>query len=203
MNDEIKKTHPDLEILGQKLYLPNTKIKLIGFIVIILSIMITLIVFICNKYELKNVDGGWILCQSVKLKNNDVNISNLSTIGFWTPSDETEKYLDFSDKEEIGNYSWQTREGQNNKSFDSLNIEFGKIIKNEFDLNGYRRYKVFGTGKGKFKEGWWWNIGLEENCDDKLLKKFKSEYIKFWCPSAKGTEWDKLYIEVIGKSKLE
>ena len=104
--------------------------------------MLTLIIFIINKYELQNTNTGWTLCQSVKLKHDNVSTTNLSIVGFWTPSDETEKYLDLKDKEDIANYSWQTRAGHHNKSFDSLNIEFGKIIKNEFDLTGYRRTKV-------------------------------------------------------------
>ena len=60
---------------------------------------------------------------------------------------------------------------------------------------------MYGEGASGLKEGWWWNIGFEGDCNDAFLKEFKTEYIKYWHPKAIGNEWDKLYVEVIGNSK--
>lgn len=200
MNEDQKTTPPDLELLGQKFYLPNSKLKLIGFGMILLCILTPVMLLIIHRYELKKTADGWSVKRG-EVTDEKVNLKKGFIIGFWTPSDNTKEGLHLTAKDSA-EYSWQIKpekEREFGHTFDSLNILFGDEIKFRFRFKGYRRYKVLGEGDKSFKEGWWWNIGFEGNCDDQFLKEFKTEYIKFWHPSAIGIkEWDKLYIEVTG-----
>lgn len=193
-------TNPDVEILGQKLWLPNSKFKLIAFIILVVSLTVIALSIICNKYSWTKTKDGWSLFQSFKIENDEIIKKKGFVIGFWTPCNETEKYLTLTNNNQKDLYIWQTNAGHS-KPIDTLNIEFGKRLQTELNFNGYRRSKVFGKGDNVLKEGWWWSIGFEGTCDEEFLKKFKNLYIDFWCPKNRGTKWDNLYIEVLGKSK--
>jgi hypothetical protein len=192
--------HHDFELLGQKFNLPSSGTKLAGLSIILACILGILIFLISNKYSVAKTSDGWIFKGGV-VSDKMINLKKGFVIGFWTPCDNT-KYGLSKDPKDTAEYNWQARpEKYPGLTIDSVNIIFGKTIKNYFGFNGYRRYKVFGEGASGLKEGWWWNIGFEGNCDDEFLKEFKTEYIKYWHPNAIGQEWDKLYVEVTGNSK--
>ena len=190
---------PDVELLGQKFWLPNSKFKLIAFIFLVFCLTVISIFITCN-YDIKKTKDGFSAFRSFNMENDEIIETNGFVIGFWTPCNETVNYLDLSTEEQQNLHSWETKAG-NSKTIDSLNIEFGDLLKKEFNFSGYRRCKVLGKGEKVLKEGWWWSIGFEGTCDEDFLKKFKDIYIEFWRPKNKGTKWDKIYVEVVGKSK--
>ena len=200
MNQDTNAAHHDFELLGQKLNLPNSITKLIGLAFILGSLLAIVIFVVLNKYSVAKTGDGWIFKGGV-VSDKAINLKKGFVIGFWTPSDNTKSGLSKYPKD-TAEYNWQAHpEKYPGLTIDSVNIIFGKTIKDYFGFNGYRRYKVYGEGASGLKEGWWWNIGFEGDCNDAFLKEFKTEYIKHWHPKAIGNEWDKLYVEVIGNSK--
>lgn len=200
MPDDQKPISPNLEILGQKFYLPDTELKLKGLGMILLTLLIALILLVVFRYGIKkNADGFSIT--GVEIINQKVDKKTGYTICFWTPSDSTKKGLLPLSSGDSSEYYWEVKPEDPAKAkftFDSLNKIFGDELMYTLHLKGYRRYRVWGDGMKKFKEGWWWNIGLEGTYDDQVLKDLKTAYIKFWHPGAVGNPWDRLYVEVIG-----
>jgi hypothetical protein len=204
MTDSIKKNKPDFEFLGQKFYLPDSELKLAGFAIIIICLT-GLIYHLIDRKNLEKTKDGWAFTNGVIEEKTE--LKNGTVLGFWTPSDSTKNGLKPMDTLDSSPYVWQTGRWQmkfgKKKTMDSLNIDFGTEIKSKFRVKGYRRFRVCGEGDSKLKEGWWWNVGLEGDCDRRFLNEFKTAYIEFWCSNLTGQKWDNLYVEIIGNLKPE
>jgi|GEM_PF-6551688 len=188
--------YPDIELLGQKIYLPRNGVSLTAFIFILLSIVA--IIFIGAKYGAevtKTVDG--IKVQFANVKEGNVSSNEGYIIGIWTPSMDTYGKDETPDEDHM----WEKvyHDPNKHKTIASANEEFGTVLKGVFSRVGYRRFKVSGEGyySDNIKNGWWWEIGIEGPLDEKDLVKLKESYIKFWNP---GANWKNFYVEVIGKS---
>lgn len=190
----------DLEILGQKLYFPNSIYKLTAFALLLLSAVACVYIFTAHHYTLTRAEDGSFSFSEIREDN--VTTTKGYTIGFWTPSDKTRIYLDSAhiEEDELRRYQWQLKPARG-KNFELANQEFGEELQQQFKFNGYRRYEVLGKGQsGHSKAGWWWMISFEGKCDEAFLKEFKEAYTSYWLPDDKGKDWDKLYVEVLGSS---
>jgi hypothetical protein len=196
MAEEIK--NPDIEILGQKLYFPSSILKLISFVVLMFAIVFLLCYTMNKRYSIVKGKDGFAF---TVVELGKANITKGYTIGFWTPSDSTKNYLKTISRQDSLTYSWQLKAIKGN-NFEEANREFGRTLKQRFGFIGYRRYRAYGEGEsGYFKEGWWWNVGFQGKCDEDFLKQLKEFYFDFWSPQDEPKKWDKLYVEIIGKTE--
>jgi hypothetical protein len=197
-----KNNHPDIEILGQKLYFPNSFIKLFGFTVFLAAILTLCIITVTHNYGIVNNKDGFAYTL-IGNKDNKADIVKGYIIGFWTPSDNTRvelrKLLDSGAllKSDSTRYSWQMQSAQG-ANFEEANRRFGKLLKSGFGFTGYWRYQVYGVGGSrKFKVGWWWNVSFKGKSDEGFLKEFRDAYYNLWVPN-NPEKWYEFYMEIIG-----
>lgn len=186
---------PDIDILGIKIYLPNTWVKLIAFVSFLSIASIATVQLVERNAEI-SINGQTLIFGKT---NQYENLNEGFILSFWTPSEETKKAFELNNIPE--DYKWQCNLNTktNDSTFDSANINFAKEIFMEFNTSGYRRYEVSGEGRGsKFKKGWWWNVSIEGEYDESIYKRFTEVYIEFWDQDA---DWKTVYVEIIGKQK--
>lgn len=203
-NSDLKLTPPDLEILGQKINLPNTEYKYKAFVVFIVCLTLLGMLLVYRKYGYKQTKDGLVvqMMESGNVEEDRVDLNKFVTLGFWTPSNKTEAFINDSSAEYLWQRnSWQKNIGPYKTTIDSLNIKFGEeIIMHLQGVAGYRRYEVFGHGTRHFKIGWWWAVAIDDNADENFLKQFRANYVNFWSKPASGAEWSKVYIELLGNT---
>jgi len=92
---------------------------------------------------------------------------------FWTPSEETAKYLRDANGRISEEDKWQEVSEQKIEGFDK---ELAQEIANR-KVDGYRRYRELGQGRHRFKAGWWWVMTVYS---DFKTDDFVREYAKYW-----------------------
>ena len=90
---------------------------------------------------------------------------------FWTPSARTKDYV----AREGGGV--RERDKWEILSSDEPVIEFGKLLRSDSSVAGYRRAEVWGHGRTILKPGWWWTMTVTTNYPvDKLMRTYRD----FW-----------------------
>jgi hypothetical protein len=56
-------------------------------------------------------------------------------------------------------------------------IEFGKRLRADASVLGYRRVEVWGHGRTVLKPGWWWTMAVSTNYS---VDKLNRAYRDFW-----------------------
>ncbi len=97
---------------------------------------------------------------------------------FWTPSSKTKDYL----AKESTNRTWEFLESE------EAVMQFGKVLRTNSEIVGYRRMEVWGHGRTSLKPGWWWSVTVRTNYPVSKLARTYREYWKM--PSS-------LFVEVI------
>lgn len=97
---------------------------------------------------------------------------------FWTPSSKTKDYLG----KDGTNRTWEFLESE------EAVMQFGKVLRTNSEIVGYRRMEVWGHGRTSLKPGWWWSVTVRTNYPVSKLARTYREYWKM--PSS-------LFVEVI------
>lgn len=107
---------------------------------------------------------------------------NTRRMEFWTPSVRTKDFLARDDGNIRDRDKWKAIQG------DERVIEFGKLLRSDSGVLGYRRYEVWGHGRTVPKPGWWWTMTVSTNYS---VEKLVRAYRDFWkSPNA-------VFVEVI------
>lgn len=112
--------------------------------------------------------------------NTEMVVPDTLRLEFWTPSVKTKEFL----TREAGdtNRNWEAIESE------QLVTDFGKHLRKDPDVVGYRRTEVWGHGRTALKPGWWWSITVRTNYP---VSKLAKSYREFWkTPSS-------VFVEVI------
>ena len=104
------------------------------------------------------------------------------TIGFWTPSEETAAFWTAKGRVDKEQNEWEA------EATLEKNVDFGEFLSLEHAVQGYRRYRVWGQGRGTLKPGFWWVVGVENWYPPKSIV---SKYVEFWDSP------DAVYVEVV------
>jgi hypothetical protein len=90
---------------------------------------------------------------------------------FWTPSSKTKDHL----ARESGAISyrdkWEAIENEEPV------LAFGRLLRSDSDVSGYRRAEVWGHGRTVLKPGWWWTMTVTTNYS---VEKLVRAYRQFW-----------------------
>jgi hypothetical protein len=112
--------------------------------------------------------------------NTEMVVPDTLRLEFWTPSVKTKDFL----SKEAGdtNRNWEAVESE------QVVTDFGKHLRKDSDVVGYRRTEVWGHGRTALKPGWWWSITVRTNYP---VSKLAKSYREFWkTPSS-------VFVEVI------
>jgi hypothetical protein len=113
---------------------------------------------------------------------------NTRRMEFWTPSAKTKDFL----ASEGGNIrdkdKWEIIPNEERV------IEFGKLLRSDWAVLGYRRTEVWGHGRTVLKPGWWWTMTVSTNYP---LEKFVLTYRNFWQSS------NAVFVEVFDNQGFE
>ena len=183
--------NPDLEILGQKLYLPENRNKLLAFVTVALCISWVLVYGIYKGKDVSVTKQGLVITGDI---SEGADLKEGFLFSFWTPSDSTFKGLTKDQKE--GTHAWQLPLQEGGQNLDSLNLGFPKELR-KIGIKGFRRYKVLGQGDTGLKEGWWWTCGVDGKYCEKMLNKFRECYKSHWC---QGADWSDVRVEIVGSN---
>ncbi|HTD68246.1 MAG TPA: hypothetical protein VK846_17110 [Candidatus Limnocylindria bacterium] len=112
--------------------------------------------------------------------NTEMVVPDTLRLEFWTPSVKTKDYL-AADKGDT-NRNWEAIES------DDVVLQFGKYLRTDPDVVGYRRSEVWGHGRTALKPGWWWSITVRTNYP---VSKLAKSYREFWKTQSS------LFVEVI------
>jgi hypothetical protein len=112
--------------------------------------------------------------------NTEMLVPDTLRMEFWTPSSKTRDFLGKENNDT--NRSWEAI------SSEERVMEFGKILRTDPDIVGYRRTEVWGHGRTSLKPGWWWSITVKTNYPTTRLAR---TYREFWKTSSS------VFIEVI------
>ncbi|PCJ40052.1 MAG: hypothetical protein COA99_09775 [Moraxellaceae bacterium] len=156
----------EIELLGQRLSYPKT----IYGAVFSLGLFTLLGFSLYTVLVLAKTENLGIMSESIIVGgfggNKDFTISNIIQHQFWTPSEKTIKYEDL--------HPWVEAASANAAD---LNNEFGEILTSNDSIFGYRRYEVYGKGRGNGIEGFWWVLNSSPTFTTKDLA---SIYQDFW-----------------------
>ena len=113
--------------------------------------------------------------QFKKLQNFDQVV-----IEFWTPSFKTKDFVpvmrNLSKDEMEVNYKKYYVSGKDEKE----NNLFINQVKNIFNISGYSRYEVWGSGSEGTKPGWLWIVNINNDKIKYDKEKFLDLYKNFW-----------------------
>jgi len=115
-------------------------------------------------------------------EGNQMVQPNTLRMEFWTPSSKTRDYLAKDGDAIRDRDKWEAIEGEERV------IEFGKLLRSDSSVLGYRRAEVWGHGRTILKPGWWWTTTVTTNYSvDKLVRTYRD----FWKSS------NAVFVEVI------
>lgn len=154
-----------IEILGQKISYPNTPWGAVSVLIVALAVclIVYILAVIANPKTLEliatSVTGR--LTTEGKIESSGTNY----LIQFWTPSAKTQT----AKPEDLD--PWEKIES------DEKIVEFGKVLRSDQRVQGFRYYEVSGTGKTGLKPGYWWAMNVRR---DYQLSDFMQAYRSFW-----------------------
>lgn len=155
----------DAELFGQKFSYPKTGWGALSVIALVAGLCI-IIYFLTVKANPKNVNAIFThITGRVTQEGRFEESSSTYQIQFWTPSAKTKTTKD----EELE--QWEKID-----SDDKL-VEFGKVLRADPQITGFRRYEVNGTGITGLKPGTWWVITVRRDYE---LRDFMKTYRSFW-----------------------
>lgn len=164
----------DFEILGQKFSYPKTVHGTLCIVALIAGVVGIIWIFKGLTPEQIQTFSTVIYQLDGKKVVASKDEKHLRQLQFWTPSEETGKYLE---KDRNGNIppddKWQDITTQKVEGFDT---EIAKLIEDR-KIDGYRRLRVFGHGRHRFKAGWWWVMTVYP---DFKTDDFIKEYATYW-----------------------
>jgi len=115
-------------------------------------------------------------------EGNQMIQPNTLRMEFWTPSSKTKDYLAQDGGAIRERDKWEAIPSEDRV------IEFGKVLRSDSSVLGYRRAEVWGHGRTVLKPGWWWTTTVTTNYSvDKLVRTYRD----FWKSS------NAVFIEVI------
>jgi hypothetical protein len=115
--------------------------------------------------------------------NTEMIVPDTLRLEFWTPSSKTKDYVTREAKESGDtNRNWEVIASED------MVMQFGKTLRSDPDVVGYRRTEVWGHGRTALKPGWWWSITVRTNYP---VPKLARTYRDFWKTSSS------VFIEVI------
>lgn len=168
----------DIELLGQGFRYPKSitgALSVLGTLSAICFIVYSFLNADSEKLEQIRVWSSMFLGKEGKPTQS----SGSKQIQFWTPSIKTSQS---NGKLE----DWEMDVTQEQVS------EFGDKIYELDEVNGYRRYEVFGHGKSNKKWGWWWVVNVNNSFKPEQLS---SVYREFWNNSDQN-----IYVEILNSS---
>ena len=167
----------EIEILGQRLNYPKT----------IYGVMFSLGLFFLLGFSLYTI---LVLAKSENLGivtedfivgtyggSSDDKIARVIQHQFWTPSERTSEFSELTD--------WVAKASKN---ANDLNIDFGAQLSKNNLVNGFRRFEVYGKGRGGQKYGMWWVVNVSPQLTSEDLAKI---YQEFW--GTKGSVFIETY----------
>src|ERR1051326_3431167 len=115
-------------------------------------------------------------------EGNPMVVPDSLRLEFWRPSSKTKDYLakDGGTACEAG--TWEAIENEEPV------MQFGRLLRTDSDVLGYRRAEVWGHGRTTLKPGWWWSMTVKTNYS---VAKLVRTYRDFW-KSPSG-----IFVEVI------
>jgi hypothetical protein len=155
-----------VRILGQVINYPKSICATIA--VIFVSAAIVLTVYLVLHAEPGHVRAVRALWSSIEVAPDGSQTIQHDTMRmeFWTPSSKTKFHLRDDDEKQ-----W---EGITNE----VPVEeFGRILRMDPNVTGYRRSEVWGRGRTNLKPGWWWTMTVRTNYS---VTKLVSAYTNFW-----------------------
>lgn len=159
----------DFEILGQKFSYPKTGPGALAVIAVVVGIVIVLLVVAHTPTERLQLFIAQIYEHNGK-PLPEGNLKHAKLVQFWTPSEETQQFLKDSSGSIVDTEKWQEVTPEKVTAFDQQ-------IAARKDVDGYRRYRVMGHGRTKFKAGWWWIMTVR---NDFKTEDFVKDYSQFW-----------------------
>jgi len=156
----------EIEILGQRINYPKNIYGVIfslGLFFLVGFILYTVLVL--AKSENLEIITEDFTVGSYGGSSDDIK-SQVIQHQFWTPSERTSEFSELSD--------WVEKAS---KDAEYLNIEFGAELSKNSLVNGFRRYEVYGKGRGGQKFGMWWVVNVSPELTSIKLAKI---YQKFW-----------------------
>lgn len=168
----------EIEIFGQKISYPKDKHGAISvFAVGIVIVAVSWIALVPGGSTTNSLAGHFSAGGTVDGKGLNTNIYQIQ---FWTPSEKTVLLRD--DPKQM----WQANvlKGDVGKQ----NNLFGDKLTSNNNVTGYRRFEVYGKGRGDPKYGYWWILTVSK---DYKVRDFVKEYQDYWQTT------DSVYVEVM------
>jgi hypothetical protein len=104
-------------------------------------------------------------------EGNPMVVPDSLRLEFWTPSSKTRDYLAKEGGTARDAGTWEAIENEEPV------MQFGRLLRSDSDVLGYRRAEVWGHGRTTLKPGWWWSMTVKTNYS---VGKLVRTYRDFW-----------------------